>query len=212
MIQNQYNGRKPRRQARGGARSTAVKGRPGVVDGAPAAEAGRPGAPGELKRHGKPLALAGRPGRRRKTEPISSSGGAIAEAARRRRSNGGHCRPGSLRREAGGGVGHAVKGGRVKLAVRRQRRPAGPEPRSNSDVMASFSCCRLRQGEGDHAGVRVAQAQPARRPSHLKRPRTEPRLVAGRCTKVKVLIAVPQRRGKEKRRFYRLFLIHRCSW
>ena len=25
----------------------------------------------------------------------------------------------------------------------------------------------------------VAQAQPARRPSHLKRPRTEPRLVAG---------------------------------
>ena len=41
----------------------------------------------------------------------------------------------------------------------------------------------------------VAQAQPARRPSHLKRPRTEPRLVAGRCSKVKVLIAVPQRKG-----------------
>ena len=63
------------------------------------------------------------------------------------------------------------------------------------NVMASFSCCRLRQGEGDHAGVRVAQAQPARRPSHLKRPGTEPRLVAGRCSKVKVLIAVPQRKG-----------------
>ena len=73
----------------------------------------RPGAQGELQRIGKPLGLAGRPGRRRKTDPISSSGGAVAEAARRRRSNGGHCRPGSLRREAGGGVGHAVKGGRV---------------------------------------------------------------------------------------------------
>ena len=81
------------------------------------------------------------------------------------------------------------------MAVVCQHRPDGPEPKENSYVMASFSCCRLRQGEGDHAGVRVAQAQPARRPSHLKRPGTEPRLVAGRCSKVKVLIAVPQRKG-----------------
>ena len=32
----------PRREARGAARGTAVKGRPGVVGGAPPAEAGRP--------------------------------------------------------------------------------------------------------------------------------------------------------------------------
>ncbi|PKM53571.1 MAG: hypothetical protein CVV00_11820 [Firmicutes bacterium HGW-Firmicutes-5] len=37
--------RKPRREARGGIRATAVKGRAGVVGGAPPAEAGRPRSP-----------------------------------------------------------------------------------------------------------------------------------------------------------------------
>ena len=95
--------------------------------------------PGRLGRNGKPLGLAGWPGRRRKTKTISSSGGAIAQPARRRRSGRGHDRPGSLRHEAGGGVGHAVKGGRVKLAVRRQRRPDARSPRRNPNVMASRS-------------------------------------------------------------------------
>lgn len=57
------------------------------------------------KRNGKPFALASRPGRRRKTKTISSSGGAIAQPARRRGSGNGHDRLGSFRREAGGGEG-----------------------------------------------------------------------------------------------------------
>ena len=47
-----------------------------------------------------------------------------------------------------------------------QCRPDGPEPRANTNLMASFSLCRLRPGEGDYAGLTVALAQPARRPSH----------------------------------------------
>ena len=66
------------------------------------------------QRNGKPLALAGRPGRRRKTKTISSSGvaersphagGAVMAATDAQGASG-------MKNDAGGGVVHAVKGGR----------------------------------------------------------------------------------------------------
>ena len=87
--------RKPRRKARGGTQSTVVKGRRGEWLGHQPRRPDDPEPQADPQRNGKPLALAGRPGRRRKTKTISSSGGAIAQPARRRRRGRGHDRPGS---------------------------------------------------------------------------------------------------------------------
>ena len=124
----------------------------------------RPGAQGELQRIGKPLGLAGRPGRRRKTDPISSSGGAVAEAARRRRSNGGHCRPGSLRHEAGGGVGHAVRAVGTELGRRlpaQERRPGAQgelKPNGKPFVLPVTAERGRSRGRKSSAGAAGAQA------------------------------------------------------
>ena len=74
--------KRPRKKAtaygRGVARTTPLRAVGMELGSSLAAQARRPGDQVELQRIGKPFGLAGKPGRRRKTEPISSSGGAVA--------------------------------------------------------------------------------------------------------------------------------------
>ena len=135
-----------------------------------ASEGLMPGAQGELQRNGKPLALAGRPGRRRKTKTISSSGGAVAQPARRRRSNGGHDRPGSsgMKPVAGSATQLRVAGRSWRGAASEGLMPgAQGEPQRNGKlfvlpVKAGRGRSRGRKSSAGAAGAQAVALEEAR--------------------------------------------------